>query len=439
MDINEVLINVISSVIAVEYMDHSFEKKYNGLRRRMLFAAGCCLYFFTLTGLNSLFQFEGLLCVFYGGALVIYGLTLKGGLPDKVFLSLMWILITLLGTFNVFGVLGLLTGKSMQEMQGIEGGLFVGASLAAAALKFLMGRIVTRLYSKKAGMHRSEDRMIAGALVLILLTGLGIFQLELGGMEGRARYGIILGLLAGEFGSVLLLESVYRRLGDYQRERMEQEFCRQQEISREESLMEIYYIGREINHWRHDMNGRLEVLYRLQKKGNYAEVERELEKACEKFLQYPELPQETGNEGLNAALIRAISKCRNERIRFYYIVMGKPDKIDNVDMGTLMCNLFDNGIEACVQCANERVMEVMLRSEDEKTEIRLENSVREEVLKNNPNLISSKKSMYRHGFGMETIYGVIEKYQGEYSCFDEEGRFVQEICLRHKGGTGLEK
>lgn len=39
-----------------------------------------------------------------------------------------------------------------------------------------------------------------------------------------------------------------------------------------EGLADIYRTGRELNHWRHDMQGELGVLYRLQKSGKYAEV-----------------------------------------------------------------------------------------------------------------------------------------------------------------------
>lgn len=32
---------------------------------------------------------------------------------------------------------------------------------------------------------------------------------------------------------------------------------------------------------------------------------------------------------------------------------------------------------------------------------------------------------------METIYMLVEKYYGEYCCWEEENRFIQEIYLKH--------
>lgn len=432
MGLSEYVINVLAAVIAVEYIDHGFIKKFEGLKRWAFFLIGCGVYFFVLTGMNLLISYEGILCVFYGIILVLYGsIALEGSLQDKILLSIMWILITFLGTFTVYGLMGILTGRNMETIMSIDGIARFSASIMASVIKFLMGRIVVRFYGRRENLHKSESWMVAGALILNLLVGLGMFQLELGRMSERLRCGLILCLLAGAFGSILLLETVYRRLGEYQKEKMELEFRGQQEKSRRENLMDIYRIGREINHWRHDMNEKLEVLYRLQSKGRYQEVEKNMEQLCEELKRYPELPQETGNEGLNVALMKTIVRCKDEEIKFSYVILGKIDKINSIDMGTLMWNLFSNGIEACQRVQNGRFMDVVVRDIQGETEIYLENSVQESVLNQNPNLLSGKDQKEKHGFGMETIYALVEKYYGEYSCWEEENRFIQEIYLKH--------
>lgn len=432
MGLSEFVINIFAAVIAVEYMDHGFVKKYERFKRWVFFAMGCSVYFFVLTGMNWFIGYEGILCVFYGLALVLYGsISLKGDIRDKILLSLMWILITLLGPFFIYGLMGVLTGKSIRDIMGIKGSAYISAAGMASAVKLLMGRIVVKFYGKRDNLQKSESWMVAGVLILNLLLGLGIFQLELEKMPGRLRCGLIICLLVGEFGSILLLETVYRKLGEYQKQKIELEFHEQQEKIRRDNMMDIYQIGRKINHWRHDMNGKLEVLYQLQNKGCYQKVEKNIEQLCEELKQYPELPQETGNEGLNVALMKAIVRCKDEGIRFCYVVLGKADKIDSIDMGNLMWNLFSNGIEACKKVQNGPIMEVVVRDGDEETEIRLENSVQESVLRENPDLQCKKAHEEKHGFGMETIYMLVEKYHGDYCCWEEEDRFIQEIYLKH--------
>lgn len=194
--------------------------------------------------------------------------------------------------------------------------------------------------------------------------------------------------------------------------------------------MDICQIGREIKHWRHDMNGTLEVLQGFQNKGCY-QVEKNIEKLSKELKCYPELPQETGNEGLNVALMKAIAKCKDEGIKFCYVVLGKANKINKIDMGNIMWNLFSNGIEECQKAQDERIMEVLVWSGEGETEIYLENSIKENDLVHNPKLKSKKSDGEKQGFGMEPIYMLIEKYHGYYCCWEEDNRFIQEIYLRH--------
>ncbi len=427
----EFIINILASVIAVEYMDRGFEKKYAGIKRWISFVLGCGVYFFVLTIINRHTNFEGIFCIAYGIALLLYGLTaLEGNIYDKAMVSFVWVVIVLLGTFSVYGIWGFISEKDMQSLLTEKGYIYVCAALLASLVKFFMGRTVLIIHGKKDRMDGTKNRMVGVAFAIILLTGLGMFWLELEATEGKQRYGIITSLLAGEYMGVLLLEKINRKMAEYQKEKMELEFRIEQEKLQSQNRMDIYRIGREINHWRHDMNGKLEVLYRLQKKKRFEEVEKYIEALCQELKQYPELPQETGNEGLNAALMKAIPRCKDENIRFCYVVIGRPDKIDSMDLGNLMCNLFDNGIEACLEMENERMIEVAIYSNSDQTEIRMENTIFKSVIGGNPNLRSHKKNGDLHGFGVESIQKIIYKYTGQYTYWEENHLFVQEIILR---------
>jgi len=68
----------------------------------------------------------------------------------------------------------------------------------------------------------------------------------------------------------------------------------------------------------------------------------------------------------------------------------------------------------------------------ETTEIEVMNSIHESVVRGNPGMVSRKKGKMEHGFGLESIHEIIEKYQGEYVCSEENSMFIQEILLRSK-------
>lgn len=225
------------------------------------------------------------------------------------------------------------------------------------------------------------------------------------------------------------LSAILAKADQYRKEQMRMKLRLEEEKKIREDIMELYRIGREINHLCHDMRGKLETLYWLLKKGNYTEAEKNLEQIYDELKKYPALPEETGNEGLNAALINYIPKCTAKGIRFSYVILGKPDWMDSVDMGNLVYNLFSNCLDACIKTNAQAFIEIVVRSDCRNIEIRVENSIAESVLKTNPALNSQKEQKHRHGFGMKTIYRITKKYYGIYDCWEENGRFIQEISL----------
>ena len=54
------VIDGLSTVIAVEYMDHGFEKKYSGAARIMVFAGGCAAYYGVMPCLTDMRSLKGL-------------------------------------------------------------------------------------------------------------------------------------------------------------------------------------------------------------------------------------------------------------------------------------------------------------------------------------------------------------------------------------------
>lgn len=433
MGTGDYLINILSAVIAVEYMDYGFQKKFCGIKRWGAFGVGCIIYFLTVTALNRLAAFEGALGFLYGAILIGYAIwALQGKIQDFLLAGILWVLIAIIGTYAIFGVMGLFTGESLGELLQMDGGLRLYASMVALIVKFSMGKVVAVLFRKKEGTSPRENWIVAGAFVFMTLLAMGLFWLESGSMERSLRYGLTIGILADEVGIVIFLIQLYRCLGKYQKEKLEEQYRREREQERQEGFMDMYRVCREINHWRHDMLAELNVLYRMQKSGKYPEVEGYMEKLCSELRAYPELPQPTGNEGLDAALMRIIPKCREKGIHFRYVILGKLDKVDPMLLGNLMDNLLINGMEACQNVSGGKEMELFMREQEDGLEINLENSIGESVLKNNPKLISCKQEKEKHGFGMESIWHIVEACDGTYEYWEEGNKFCQRIYLKHR-------
>ena len=429
--ITEYLINGLSSMIAVEYISHGFEKKHRGSFGILLAMAGCLLYFLTVTALNWMSQYEGVLGLCYGVVLYLYGrLALSGKRTEMAVLCLIWVLIAAVSASVIFGILGIMTDKGIETLLMSEGEERIYSAFAAGVLKFSLGRMALALYRKKRGASaRMEDGLMGVICLLIFLLVIGMFYMQAEMLSRKESYYLSLCLSGGMVMLGLLACSLCRRLEMYRREKLETEYEKAKQDIQKKQIHELYRIGREANHMRHDMKVKLHVVYRLLKAGKYEEAEECIGKLGDEWGDYQELPQDTGNEGLNAALLKAIQECRERGVRFHYVILGKIEKIDSMDMGNLVYNLLINGIEASEMGEGVREVEIIVKREHEGIAIEVGNNIRESVISSNPYLKSHKKESMRHGFGMGSIREIVEKYHGEYSYWEEDNWFMQKIFL----------
>ncbi|WP_367932235.1 hypothetical protein [Enterocloster citroniae] len=195
------VIDGLSTVIAVEYMDHGFEKKYSGAARIMVFAGGCAAYYGVMALLHRYAVFEGALGIGYGAVLAAYGLTALNGKTQKIIVhSFLWILVAISCSYMTYGALGIVTGSSLDVLFVMDRNAVVFPMLAGCVLKFSMGRAALALYGRNKGPGQAEDGMLAGTFFCMFILVLGMFLLEEGRLGQRERYILSLCMVAGLFG-----------------------------------------------------------------------------------------------------------------------------------------------------------------------------------------------------------------------------------------------
>ena len=229
------VIDVLSTLVAMEYMDHGFDKKYSGAARIMLFTGGCLAYYGIMVLLNRYIVFEGFLGISYGVVLTAYGLIALNGKAQKVIVhSLLWILIAISSSYMIYGTLGIITGRSLNTLMIMDRDAVVFPILAGCALKFSMGRAALALYGRKKGPVQAEDGMLAGTFFCMFILIMGMFLMEEGRLDQRGRYVLALCMLMGIFGVIVFIGGFYHRLERYRREEREAEFRRETKCQQEE-------------------------------------------------------------------------------------------------------------------------------------------------------------------------------------------------------------
>lgn len=101
--------------------------------------------------------------------------------------------------------------------------------------------------------------------------------------------------------------------------------------------------------------------------------------------------------------------------------------IESVDFSALLNNLLDNAIEGAEQSEGKKMVVTILEKKGWSS-IYTANTIRESVLENNPDFITTKEGE-GHGYGMKQILRIAEKYGGLTDIYEEDGYFCVNVMF----------
>lgn len=136
----------------------------------------------------------------------------------------------------------------------------------------------------------------------------------------------------------------------------------------------------------------------------------------------------TGKASVDSLLNNKIRQAKEENIDIK-ITSLLTDKIniDDIDLCVILGNLLDNSIEACVRNINEinNKIIVKLMQDDDALIIKIDNTFDDKQVTDK----TSKKDKYHHGFGVQNVKDIIDKYNGYYSVDTKNNMYSVTIML----------
>lgn len=140
----------------------------------------------------------------------------------------------------------------------------------------------------------------------------------------------------------------------------------------------------------------------------------------------------SGNENIDAILNGKFALAVYKKIMVQYeMTLPQMDSFNKYDMAILLGAALDNALEAAEQCDEEsRYIGVFIGVKKGTLAIIIENSfVGELQIDRKGNLLSTKMDSNKHGYGIQSIYKIVEKYDGDVSIMHEKGVFKMNIII----------
>lgn len=210
--------------------------------------------------------------------------------------------------------------------------------------------------------------------------------------------------------------------------RKEQQMMRQQLEYKAEYYKDLSIKQKYSNKAMHDLKNQLFALKEALL-NNEEEGIRKITRLCEDMLTSQTFTF-TGNEAVDALLTMKIQAMKEKEIKFTHIVyMSKDNTIDMLDLCVLLGNLLDNAMEANEKVSlEERFIHLNMVQKADYLSIQINNATDGNVKIENNQIITTKKQKELHGFGLQSVREITEKYNGNCTLC-QEGHLFQAVLM----------
>lgn len=177
----------------------------------------------------------------------------------------------------------------------------------------------------------------------------------------------------------------------------------------------------------HDLKKHLAVIEALCTQGHYDEVRTYSGKLNSMFLA--NIKPISGNQIADTILASRQKKAEENNIRFTFEgSLSGLAALSEPDICSLLANAYDNAMEACL-CQSDAYIYTKANTTKNYTSIEIRNSVPRKLKIHNNRLATTKPDKQNHGYGIEIMKQISQRYHGCCTISSSESEFILDISL----------
>lgn len=432
MNVFKIVINLFSVIAELVIIKYLYTYLLKGSRlsqwqERVLYLGGAA-FMMAATSI-SINQFVMIFASLSVALLLAF--TYYGKWSMKVFLSVTVIILLGLSELIIGALLVLFTGLQMDHIQD-NMVLYMFGTLFSKLLIFLLVKTVG---FRKLDIYKSMPLPMFLGLLLTPLSSfvaMYILAISLDRQDNPSTMAAVLGASVLMLVAAFFVFYLYEKQMQAEHAKARLAFLEKQMASQAEHYRELSERQLDIRALSHDMKNSLIGLLGLLQENNTAEAIEYLER-CQGLMNNAAPQYDTGHPPIDAMLVSKQQAMQAQNIAFEaQIAMPAEIIIDIVDLCIVLGCALDNALEACEKIEDEQRRRIVLNiSTTEKyLSIRVENSTKEPTSSSLPQ--TSKADKYYHGFGLESIRSIAQKYDGSTTI--EHKNYTFQLTILVKSG-----
>ncbi len=304
-------------------------------------------------------------------------------------------------------------------------GKWNGTVFAASHFVIILGALVLCWYLRKKKLVEDADIQRGTLLLFACVSSVVVYCLSLWTSSQESR---TLGMFI--FDTFCCVELMIILFDSFRLRKLKTEqlvmlhILRQEQAQHELAKANIEVINRKC----HDLKHQVSALRRMD---DQEEKERTLQELEQAVLIYDRFAK-TGNDDLDIVLTEKGLLCEQRSISLQCMADGsKLSFLEPTDIYSLFGNALDNAIESVskVENPNRRLITMNVAPKGNCLIIHMENVCEQEPAFENGLPVTTKADPTCHGFGMQSMRFIAQKYDGALSARWEEGLFILDILF----------
>ncbi|MDO4778860.1 MAG: GHKL domain-containing protein [Tissierellia bacterium] len=216
--------------------------------------------------------------------------------------------------------------------------------------------------------------------------------------------------------------------------KIKMKFAKENVLEYQKSILNTHFeevenMYQDIRKWRHNYRNHIQILRSYVESDDMESIKKYLNELEEDLHAIAPVIR-TGNKMTDAIVNSKVSLARNQNIKVVLDVnVSSVLDIKEIDLATIIGNLFDNAIEASLELPEEkRYIRLYMDMKGKRLYISFTNFTAGKKQRKIGSIFKSTKGKNR-GLGLISIDAIIDKYDGYISRNSEDGAFTTEILL----------
>lgn len=422
-------INIIQSLLCTAFLFVMLKFKKNCHKAPSYLLCSALLYIFINVS-NLITAFEGIAIFAYALLFFIFSIFFfDDAYLKRLIISLIPFNASAVGSIISTNLISSLTNKDVVDLLN-DGVKYRVLTVIISNVIFISILAIIVFMTRKDSIELgAQDWTVIGIVLFIsILTFYFIYNIA---FEITSRIGklyitlAVLGLTMLNVAAYILLISLSRK----NKLVLENTLLKQQIKFDEVNSEEIKRKYEQLHKMRHDFNNTLSMIQSLNDSGKGTQINCLISEYQQSAKRDIVQTVTTDNDYINAIVNSKISEAKSEDIEIVLSIIQHIGKVNTMAICSLLGNMFDNAIDACKKCQGDKKIILDILKRNIGLDILMKNTVHSSVLKDNPELITSKADKENHGYGTKIINEIAEHNHGIADFYESGDMFCCHVIV----------